>query len=139
MTRSLLMGLVVAVLSVVGCSDETASPAAPTGLSSSGSSSSTASPGSQPGCSLPPAPTNLRVSSMSGTIVELSWSPVAGATSYTLLVGGVPGASDVLNSNTTQASFRFTARDGQQFARVQAHTACGGGPTSAYLAFTVRL
>jgi hypothetical protein len=137
MTRSLLGVLTVALL-VVGCSDESASPAGPTGLSNSGGSSSTPAPGSQPNCSLPPAPTNLHVSSMSGTVVELSWSPIAGATSYTLLVGGVPGASDVLNSNTTQASFRFTARDGQQFARVQAHTACGGGPTSAYLAFTVR-
>jgi hypothetical protein len=76
---------------------------------------------------------------MSGTLVELAWSPVAGATSYTLLVGAVPGRSDVLNSETTQTSFRFTARDGEQFARVQANNPCGGGPTSRYLAFTVKL
>jgi len=138
MTRSLIGVLAVAALVAVGCSDEVASPTGPTALSNSGSSSSTPNPAAQTNCSRPPAPSNLRVSSMSGTLVELTWSPVAGATSYTLLVGAIPGATDILNSNTSQTAFRFTARDGKQFARVQAHTACGPGPTTGSIEFTVR-
>lgn len=137
MTRPLIGVITLASLVVVGCSSESDSPTGPTTFSNLVDPSPM--PGSGlPNCTLPPAPTNLRVSLMSGTLVELAWSPVAGATSYTLLVGSVPGRSDVLNSETTQAFFRFTARDGEQFARVQANTTCGGGPTSRYLAFTVR-
>lgn len=136
MTRSLIGVLAVAALVAVGCS-EAASPAGPTALSNSSSSTPSSAP--QTNCSLPPAPSNLRVSSMSGTLVELSWSPVAGATSYTLLVGAIPGATDILNSGTSQNFFRFTARDGKQFARVQAHTACGPGPTTGSIEFTVRV
>ena len=138
MTRSLFGVLAIAALVAVGCSDEAASPAGPTALSNSGNSSSTPNSAPQTSCSLPPAPSNLRVSSMSGTLVELTWSPVAGATSYTLLVGATPGATDILNSGTSQNSFRFTARDGKQFARVQAHTACGAGPATGSIEFTVR-
>jgi hypothetical protein len=87
---------------------------------------------------LPARPNNLRVTSAQGTVVELTWDAVPTATSYTLLVGAVPGNSEILNESTTQTSFRFTGRDGQQFGRVQANSACGGGPTSAYLAFTLR-
>jgi hypothetical protein len=139
MTRSLIGVLAVAALVAAGCSDEAASTAGPTALSNSGSSSSTPNSAPQASCSLPPAPSNLRVSSMSGTLVELTWSPVAGATSYTLLVGATPGATDILNSGTSQNSFRFTARDGKQFARVQAHTACGPGPTTGSIEFTVKI
>lgn len=138
MTRSLIGVLMLAALVVVGCSEQEDSPVGPTAFSNSVNPSPTLPPGPQ-NCSLPPAPLNLRVSSMTGTLVELTWSPVAGATSYTLLVGGVPGATDVLNSNTTQTSFRFTARDGKQFARVQAHSACGAGPSTGSIEFTVKV
>jgi hypothetical protein len=65
------------------------------------------------------------------TSVELIWNAVAGATSYTLMVGSAPGGTDQLFSDTTQTSFRFTARDGKSFARVQAHSACGADPPPA--------
>lgn len=138
MTRSPIGVLTVAAILAIGCSDETASPAAPTALSNSAGSPATPNSNLQTTCSTPPAPSNLRVSSMSGTLVELSWSPVAAATSYTLLVGSTPGATDILSSNTSQTSFRFTARDGRQFARVQAHSACGPGPSTGSIEFTVR-
>jgi hypothetical protein len=75
---------------------------------------------------------------MVGAVVELSWNAVANAVDYTLLVGSRPGATDILNANTSQASFRFTAKDGRQYARVQAQTACGGGPATGSIDFTVR-
>jgi hypothetical protein len=89
------------------------------------------------GCSLPPAPANLRVTSMMGNIVELSWNAVPGATSYSLMVGSMPGSSDALFQDTVQTSFRFTSRDGRSFARVQANNACGGGPATGSMEFFV--
>lgn len=71
------------------------------------------------------------------TSVELSWNPLAGATSYTLMVGSTPGGSEELFSDTTQTSFRFTARDGRSFARVQAHNACGPGPSTGSIEFFI--
>jgi hypothetical protein len=71
------------------------------------------------------------------TSVELSWNAVAGATGYTLMVGSTPGGTNVLFSDTTQTSFRFTAPDGKSFARVQAHSACGAGPSTGSIEFFI--
>jgi hypothetical protein len=62
--------------------------------------------------------------------VELAWNTVVGATSYTVLVGSVPGATNVLSADTVNASIRFTAPDGKSYARVQSNSPCGGSPTS---------
>lgn len=125
MTRRLLAICAWAALATVSCDES------PTGPSTHSSSTSST------GCSLPATPRNLRVTSMVRTSVELTWDAVPGATSYTLLVGSTPGASDSLNANTTQTSFRFTARDGRSFARVQAHNACGAGPSTGSIEFFI--
>jgi hypothetical protein len=69
--------------------------------------------------------------------VELTWNTVAGATSYTLLVGSKPGGTDTLSQSTTHNSFQFTAKDGKQYARVQANGPCGDGVTSPSIEFVV--
>jgi hypothetical protein len=137
MTRCWAGVLVLIALVAVSCSDEPA-PASPSQVTVTNGSGSATGTTPQPGCALPATPTGLRVTSMVSTLVELAWHPVVGATSYTLLVGATPGAADILNANTTQASFRFTARDGRQFARVQAHNSCGAGPSTGSIEFTVR-
>ena len=71
------------------------------------------------------------------TTVELSWNAVPGATSYELMVGSTPGGSDQLFQSTMQTSFRFTAHDGRSFARVQANNACGAGPATGSIEFSV--
>ena len=131
MTRSLLGTAVLAAILAAGCDDN---PSAPTTLSNDAGSSS----GTSPDCSRPPAPTGLRVTAKERTTVELTWNVAAGATSYTLLVGSIPGGTDVLNQNTGNTSMRFTARDGKNYARVQAEsTRCGAGNTSPSIEFSI--
>ena len=134
MTGRLAGVALVAALVSVSCGDDpTEIPTGPSSQSATATSSTT----SGPGCTVPPAPTNLRVTSMTRNVVELSWNAVAGATSYTLMVGSTPGGSDSLFQDTVQTSFRFTSRDGRSFARVQANNACGGGPATGSMEFFV--
>ena len=124
MTRSLLGMALVAAMLAAGCDDNPSSPDT-IKVNSAGSSSGS---GSQ-NCSAPPTPTGLRVSNRVGTSVELTWNTVVGATSYTVLVGSVPGGTNVLSADTVNASIRFTAPDGKSYGRVQANSACGSSPT----------
>ena len=110
-------------------------PTGPTGQPNGSTTNSTAN--TQSGCSRPAVPTNLRVTSQVRTSVELSWSGVAGATSYTVMVGSTPGGSDELFNETSQTSMRFTARDGRSFARVQAQNACGAGAATGSIEFFI--
>lgn len=125
----------VALLGVMisaSCGDD--STAVPTGPSSTATASSVTA---RPGCTVPPAPSNLRVTSLMRTTVELTWNAVPGATSYSLMVGSTPGSSDELFQDTTQTFFRFTARDGRSYARVQAYNACGAGPATGSMEFFI--
>ena len=81
-------------------------------------------------------PANLAAST-AGSVVTLQWSAVSGATEYMVLVGSTPSSSDQLSTNTTNNSYTWTARPGQQYARVQAK--CGGqfGGSSNEVTFTV--
>lgn len=126
MTRSLLSMALLAAILAGGCSDDNA-PTLPTTLNNTLGTSSGS--GSQ-NCSAPSTPTGLRVTGRVGTSVELAWNTVVGATSYTVLVGSVPGATNVLSADTVNASIRFTAPDGKSYARVQSNSPCGGSPTS---------
>jgi len=127
MTRSLLSLAFVAAMLAAGCDDN--NPSSPTSVKSN-TLGSTSTDGSQTSCSAPPTPGGLRVTGRVGTSVELTWNTVVGATSYTVLVGSVPGATNVLSADTVNASIRFTAPDGKSYARVQANSPCGGSPTS---------
>ena len=129
MTRRLLAVAACAALTSASCGDDASSPTGPTAHSNSALSNAN--------CTLPVMPSNLRVTSMVRTSVELTWNAVAGANSYTLMVGSTPGATDELFADTSQTSFRFTARDGRSFARVQAHNTCGGGPSTGSIEFFV--
>ena len=139
MTGRLLAVAVLTALISAACEDDPSTiPTGPTSQSPSTSSGSAASPqGVQTGCRVPAAPSNLRVTSIARTTVELTWNAVPGATSYTLMVGSRPGGTDELLSDTSQTSFRFTARDGRSFARVQAHNACGPGPSTGSIEFFI--
>jgi hypothetical protein len=78
----------------------------------------------QPPQSASCVPQNLRVASIQGTAVRLEWSGVSGASEYLVLVGSTPGNSDQLFENTGNPYYAWTARQGHQYARVQAK--CGG-------------
>ena len=81
-------------------------------------------------CSGPPqAPTGLHFN-RTGSFVALGWTaPAAGPppATYTLVVGSVPGGSDVLVVSTGSAtSTGALAPPGRYFVRVIAQNACGG-------------
>lgn len=133
MTRSRLGVAVLAAILTGACGGDD-SPSTPTPVSNGGGPSTTPPPS---GCSLPPAPANLRVTLKMQSLVELSWDAVAGATSYTLLVGGTATSADILSADMSQTSFRYAARDGRQYARVQARTACGAGAIANAIEFSV--
>jgi hypothetical protein len=125
--------LAAAVTGACGGADEvSSSPTAP-------SSTSTTSSQPQP---TPPqtascTPQNLTVVSIQGTVVTLQWSAVNGATEYLVLVGSAPSSSDLLSTNTTNNNYTWTAKDGRQYARVQAK--CNGqfGGSSNEVEYTV--
>ena len=123
LTRSLCMAALAAVLAAA-CDD---SPSTPTTLRNLAGATPDSS--NQGNCTRPPSPTNLRVTAKDRTTVELTWDTVRDANTYTLLVGSIPGGTDVFNQNTFNTSLRFTARDGKNYARVQAESFCGAGPT----------
>lgn len=122
--------MVASVISMSCGDDHTEIPTGP-------SSQSATATAPRPGCTVPRAPSNLRVMSMMGTTVVLAWDAVPGATSYSVMVGSTPGGSNELFQDTVQTSFRFTARDGKSFARVQANNTCGGGPATGSMEFFV--
>ena len=123
MTGQLLGVAALAALLTASCGDE--------------SSSIATGPSSARCTTLPAAPSNLRVTSIVRTTVEITWNAVPGATGYTLMVGSTPGGTDELLSDTSQTFMRFTARDGRSFARVQANNLCGGGPATGSVEFFV--
>jgi hypothetical protein len=137
MTLRFLSAIVAAAMLSVGCSDDNDSIA--TGPTSTSTDTTTVSVSNTPqgGCSLPSAPSNLQVASITGTTVVLTWSPVAGAIRYAVMVGTTPGGSNVLFNESSQASISFTAPDGRSYARVEASTACGNGPATGSISFVV--
>lgn len=134
MNRAGMLSIVLAAAVTGACgSSESASPA-PTGPSST-TTTTTAPPPPAPQQSC--VPTNLHVASKQGTVVTLAWNSVSGATEYVVLVGSSPGSSDQLSTNTTNTSYTWTAKDGRQYARVQAK--CNGqfGSSSNEVEYTV--
>ena len=137
MTLRFLSAVEIATAMSIGCSDDNDAIATGPTNTSDVNALASAIGGSPSGCNLPSAPANLQVASMTGSTVELAWSPVAGATSYSVMVGTTPGGTDVLFNESSKASFRFTAPDGRSYARVEASTACGHGPATGSISFVV--
>ena len=136
MTKRLLACAALAAVLAVSCADESASTATGPSAVTNGGTASTPTT-TQTGCTRPGVPTNLRVTSQVKLAVELSWNAVAGATSYTVMVGGTPGGTDTFFNDTTETYVRFTSKDGRQFARVQANNACGGGPATGSIEYFI--
>lgn len=125
--------LAAAITGACGGADEVSS--SPTGPSTTTTTTTTPPPppASQASCT----PTNLTVASIQGTVVTLQWSAVSGATEYLVLVGSAPSSSDQLSTNTTNNSYTWTAKNGRQFARVQAKCNGSFGGSSNEVDYTV--
>ena len=132
MNRVGVLSIVLAA-AVTACGGSDGVSPAPTGPSSTTPPSSSPAPPQQTSC----VPANLRVAGIQGTVVTLEWNAVSGATEYSVLVGSTPSSSDQLSTNTTNTSYTWTAKNGRQYARVQAR--CNGvfGGSSNEVEFTV--
>jgi hypothetical protein len=132
MNRCGVLSIVLAAAVTGACGGSEGVGSSPTGPSSTPTTTSS-QPTSQASC----VPTNLVVSAVQGSVVTLQWSAVSGASEYTVLVGSTSGSSDQLSTNTSNATYTWTAKPGRQFARVQAK--CGGtwGGSSNEAEFTV--
>ena len=89
----------------------------------------------------PGAPRDLRVVSIDGPTVVLSWASGSGLpTSYVLEAGTAPGKADQTKIDLHSADTKYTAtgvKPGTYYARVLAVSACGTGPTSNEIAVVV--
>jgi len=94
------------------------------------------------GCVGLPGPPMLLVPVVSGNTVALSWqAPALGSqpSAYVLLAGSAPSASNLASFSTGSAatSYAAAAPGGTYFVRVAAANACGTGPASNEIAFTL--
>ena len=133
MNRAGILSIVLAAAVTGACGGAEGVSSSPTGPSSTPPATSSPQPQAPASC----VPSNLTVASIVGTVVTLQWSAVNGATEYTVLVGPTPSSSGYVSTNTSNPNYAWTARPGQQYARVQAK--CGGawGGSSNEVAFTV--
>ena len=87
-----------------------------------------------PSC-VPAAPGNLQVAVNGGTRV-FTWNAVSGVQDYFIQIGSASGASNLLNTNTTQTAYTWTGGGvGTFFARVYGRNSCGSGPNSTEVVF----
>jgi hypothetical protein len=80
-------------------------------------------------CIGPPAPpTGFAITGNSGGTVSFQWNASAGATSYVIEAGSIPGASNLANSDLGSSATSFTAPGvgrGTYFVRLRAKNLCG--------------
>jgi len=84
---------------------------------------------------VPGAPNNLRVA-VNGSSRVFNWDAVNGANDYFIQIGSGSGASDFVNTNTSQTTYTWTGQGpGTYYARVYARNTCGSGPNSTQITF----
>ncbi|MBI0297004.1 glycoside hydrolase family 18 protein [Streptomyces sp. PRKS01-29] len=99
---------------------------------------SLAGPGGDPGDPVPGAPSGLRTGAVTSSSVDLSWSPVTGATGYNVYRDGskvqsVSGASATVTGLAASTSYQFqvtatnAAGESPRSAAVTGTTSAGGG------------
>ena len=92
------------------------------------------------GCSAPPGAAAGLIASVSGTTVTFAWLAASGSpTSYILQAGSASGGTNLGTFNLGNAT-SYTAAgvpNGTYFVRIVATSACGTGPASNEVAFTV--
>ena len=89
----------------------------------------------------PGPPSNLVVVSVNGGTVVLTWTASAGApTSYVVEAGSSPGGSNLATTDLGSAATSLTApgvNRGTYFVRIKGKNACGLGPASNEVTFSV--
>ena len=120
--RQLLSAVFAAGLLTVACGgsgDDDTSPTGPTGVNDP-----------PRGCSVPPAPENLRATT-NETRVTLTWNAVPNIIDYHVMIGSAPSSSNLFTTNTGSTTYQWNGNGvGVRYARVAARNLCGTGPSS---------
>jgi hypothetical protein len=132
--RLLFLSAVLTAALGAGCSggDGGAStPTSPTAPTTSG-----AGPQSPTNSSCTPAAPGNLVVSVNGSMRVFTWNSVTGVQDYFIQIGSASGASDLINTNTTQTTYTWTgASPSTYYARVYGRNSCGSGPNSTEISF----
>ena len=132
MNRILGSAAVLVAALGIGCSSSEGG-ATPTAPSTTPSTSSGTSP-TMPSC-VPAAPGNLRVT-VTDSMRVFTWNAVSNVQDYFIQIGSSSGASNLINTNTTQTTYTWTgAAPSTYYARVYARNNCGSGPNSTEISF----
>jgi hypothetical protein len=71
-----------------------------------------------------------------GSTRVFAWDAVGNVQDYFIQIGTTSGASDLVNTNTSQTTYTWTgAGPGNYWARVYARNSCGSGPNSNQIVF----
>lgn len=92
------------------------------------------------GCVAPPLPPTALTAAINGAALTLTWTaPAAAVTTYTVVAGSTPGASDVatLSLSGSQTSISGPVAGGTFFVRALASNACGTSGPSGEVFFTM--
>jgi hypothetical protein len=120
----------VAFVSAAGCANGSNGLTSPSPLA-------VATPSAPSSCAVPGTPGNLTADVTGGT-VSLSWSAIADASDYVVLVGRTPLSAETLLTNTLESHHSISdVPPGTHFARVHAHNWCGTSEPSEPVTFTV--
>lgn len=121
-------------LLATGCSSGDGGQGAPTAPSAPTSSGAGPQSPTNSSCT-PGAPGNLAVS-INGSMRVFTWNAVSNVQDYFIQIGNASGASDLVNTNTTQTTYTWTgASPSTYYARVYARNSCGSGPNSTEISF----
>ena len=109
MRRGLSTAVVMAMLSAAcASSDGAATPTGPTAPSPTPAPTAPApTPPATASCP-PAAPRDLQVTLTGSSTRTFTWSGVANAYDYFILIGSASGQSDLVNTNTTQTTYQWT-------------------------------
>jgi hypothetical protein len=86
----------------------------------------------------PSVPSGLTITYSGSSTRLFTWNASTNAVDYFIQIGSISGASDVINTNTSQTNYTWTGQSqgtGWFYARVYARNSCGSSNNSSEISF----